>query len=226
MARAKKRRLNMLGPFIQISSAFGLSSAAGLNAYIPLLLLSIMANRGMIHLAPEFSAFSSPWTVALLAALCLIELVVDKIPGADHVNDVIQTFLRPTAGALLFAAQTGTITHIHPGVFIVLGLLTAGSVHAAKAVARPVVNVATFGIGAPVVSTLEDLVSTILSLVALEVPILSLVLMIFFAWFLYRAFRRFASKSRPIKVNARPVPEPSAALAAAGSAPSTWRGGL
>jgi len=213
----------MLTPFIQISSAFGLSSAAGLNAYIPLLLLSIMANRGLIHLAPEYNAFSSPWIIALLAVLCIVELIVDKIPGADHVNDVIQTFLRPTAGALLFAAQTGTITHIHPAVFIVLGLLTAGSVHAAKSMARPAVNLTTFGVGAPIVSTLEDLVSTILSLVALLVPILSLVLMTFFGWFLYRAFKRFNSKSRPIKINARPVPGPTPAFAGVASAPTDDR---
>jgi hypothetical protein len=217
----------MLEPLMHISSAFGLSSAAGLNAYIPLLLLSIMANRGLIHLAPPYDALGSPWIVGLLAVLCIIELIVDKIPGADHVNDVIQTFLRPTAGALLFASQTGTITHIHPVVFIAAGLLTAGTVHAAKSLARPVVNLTTFGVGAPVVSTLEDLVSTIMSLVAIVVPILVFVLMAFFSWFLYRSFKRFTRKSRPIPVNARPVGGPTPALASNTAQPAgSWRGGL
>jgi hypothetical protein len=220
----------MFGSLMQISAAFGLSSAAGLNAYIPLLLMSIMANRGLIHLAPPYDAFGSPWIIGLLAVFCIIELIVDKIPGADHVNDIIQTFLRPTAGAILFASQTGTITHIHPVVFIAIGVLTAGSVHAAKSVARPVVNLTTFGVGAPVVSTLEDLVSTIMSLVALVVPILVFVMMIFFAWFLYRAFKRFTSKSRPIPVNARPVAmaaAPERALVASIPEPAgAWRGSL
>jgi hypothetical protein len=209
-----------------ISKAFGLSSAAGLNAYIPLLLVSIMANRGLIHLSAPYDAFGSPWIMALLALLCAVELVVDKIPGADHVNDIIQTFLRPTAGALLFASQTGTITYIHPVVFISAGILTAGTVHAAKSFARPVVNMTTFGVGAPVVSTLEDLVSTIMAVVALVVPILVFFLMIFFTWFLYKSFRRFTSKSRPIPVNARPVAATALAGGRAEARTTAWDGGI
>ena len=87
-------------------SAFGLSSAAGLNAYIPLLTVAIMANRGALHLASPFDVLGSGWCIALLIVLLIVELVVDKVPGADHVNDVIHTAIRPAAAAILFALLT------------------------------------------------------------------------------------------------------------------------
>src|ERR1035437_5538048 len=139
-------------PFLNLSSAFGLSSAAGLNAYIPLLLVSIMAKFGAFHLAPPYDVMGSWWCIILLAILCIIELIVDKIPGADHINDIIQTFLRPTAGAILFASQAGLIKDVHPGVWLAIGLVTSGGVHTVKSLARPIINFATVGIGAPIIS--------------------------------------------------------------------------
>ena len=70
---------------------------------------------------------------------------------ADHVNDVIQSFVRPTAGAILFASQAGTVTGVHPGVWIVIGLLFSGMVHGTKMAILSVVNVTTAGISAPVI---------------------------------------------------------------------------
>jgi hypothetical protein len=84
----------------------------------------------------------------------------------------------------------------------------------------------TFGMGAPVVSTLEDLVSTIMAVVALVVPILCGFFMIFFGWYLFRSFKRFTSKSRPIMVNARPTVVPAMAGPAGGPPASSWQGGV
>jgi hypothetical protein len=142
------------------------------------------------------------WCVAVLAVLCVIEIVVDKVPGADHVNDVVQTFVRPAAGAVLFASQAGTITGVHPGVWIVIGLMFAGTVHAAKMAIRPVVNLTTAGIGAPVVSVLEDLVSTVTALVAIFAPVLVVVAVGTFGWIGWKAYRRF--RTRAVRVRAIP----------------------
>ena len=191
---------------LNLSSAFGLSGAAGLNAYIPLLTVAVLQNRGMLHLPPPYDVLGAWWCIVLLLVLLAVEIVVDKVPGADHVNDMIQTLIRPTAGALLFAAQMdGTLTHsIHPGVWIAIGLLMSGGVHAAKSLARPVVNASTVGLGAPLVSLVEDLVSTTLSIVALLVPILCLVLLVVFGWLLYRMLRRFRGvrRRRAVEVTA------------------------
>lgn len=192
---------------LNIFSALGLSSAAGLNAYIPMLLLSIMANRGYVHLAAPYDVLGSWWAIALLVVLCIIELVVDKIPGADHINDMIQTAIRPTAGAILFASQTGVISHVHPGVWLTIGILTAGGVHATKSIARPVVNFGTVGIGTPIVSSIENMVSTVVSLLAILAPIACMIVMCVFGWLMFKAFRRFVLRPRTYRVRAVAVEE-------------------
>ena len=186
-------------PISHLSSAFGLSASAGLNAWIPLLLVSIMANRGVLHLNAPYDVMGTWWCITILAILCIAELVVDKIPGADHVNDAIQTVVRPTAGAILFASQTGVIpsSSVHPGVWVAIGLLTAGGVHAAKAVVRPPLNVATVGLAAPVVSTVENVATATLSLVAIIAPLLVLFVMALFGYMAFRALRHFFLRNPP-----------------------------
>jgi hypothetical protein len=103
--------------------------------------------------------------------------VADKIPAVDHVNDVIQTVVRPAAGGLLAVSASGEGT-VSPVLLLVAGVLIAGGVHAVKASARPVVNVSTAGTGAPVVSTLEDIGAAIMTVLALLVPVLAAVLII------------------------------------------------
>jgi hypothetical protein len=201
-------------PFFDLSSAFGLSGAAGLNAYIPLLTIAIMQNRHVITLAKPYDVMGQWWVIAILVVLLIIELVVDKVPGLDHINDVIHTAIRPSAGALVFAAQMGHVSWVHPSVWIVLGLLMSGGVHAGKALARPVVNVGTAGIGAPIVSTIENVVSVTLSVIAIVVPILAVILLVVFGWVLIKLFWRFfggwrrddrVRNSPPITVPATPV---------------------
>ncbi|CAN5256268.1 DUF4126 domain-containing protein [soil metagenome] len=153
-----------------ILSAFGLSGAAGLTAYVPLMLVAILGRAGVIHLGEPFDILTRWWAMTIIGVLLVIELVVDKIPGVDHVNDIVQTFVRPATGAILFAASAGVITDMHPAVPLVCGLMIAFSVHATKAAARPVVNASTLGFGAPVVSTIEDVIAAVTSLVAVFLP--------------------------------------------------------
>ncbi len=198
-----------MNELLNICSAFGLSGAAGLNAYIPLFFLSLLANRGMVHLTGSYAVMGQPWVVIVLGVLVVYELVVDKIPGADHVNDMVQTEVRPTAGAILFGSQMGTVTGVHPGVWLVIGLLMGGGVHAVKSLARPVVNVSTLGIGGPVVSSIENLVSTVVSLLALLAPVFGVIAMVIFGWLMYKAFKNFRAKRRPMRVEAVAVREVS-----------------
>jgi len=176
---------------LNLVSAFGLAGAAGLNAYIPLLVVAILARLEVIQLRPPFDVLSSWWVIGVLGVLLLIEIVVDKVPGADHVNDVIQTFVRPVAGAILFAANAGVIADMSPVLAVVVGLLVAGGVHSAKAVARPAINITTVGTGAPVVSFLEDVVSMIASLLAILSPLLFIAFAAVVGFLVYRAVRRF-----------------------------------
>jgi len=127
----------------------------------------------------------------VLGILVIIEAIADKVPVVDHVNDAIQTFIRPTAGAILFAASAKSITEIHPVLSLICGLLVAGSVHAAKSVvARPVVDVATAGMGTPVVSTLEDIFATVVSVLSILVPILMIIIVFLTIWLIASVINR------------------------------------
>jgi Domain of unknown function (DUF4126) len=187
---------DLLAIFSSLCTALGLSGAAGLNAYIPLLTVALMQNRHVISLAKPYDVMGEWWVIAILVVLLVVEIIVDKVPGADHVNDIIQTAVRPTAGAILFASQHGAIPWAPPWLLAIVGLLLSGGIHAGKSVARPVVNLGTAGMGAPIVSLVEDLVSTVLSLVAILLPILAVILMAVFGWMLWKLFGRFFGQEK------------------------------
>jgi hypothetical protein len=172
---------------LNIFSAFGLSSAAGLNAYLPLLVVALTARfTNLIQLNEPWDALTSGWAIGALAVLLLIEMTVDKIPAVDTLNDIINTAVRPAAGAVLFAAGSGVVGEVHPVLALVCGLFVAGGVHAVKATARPVVTATTLGVGNWLVSVLEDVVSFVTTVLALVMPIvlvvLAVLLILFLAW--------------------------------------------
>jgi hypothetical protein len=158
---------------MDIFTAFGLSASAGLNAYIPLLVVSLLARfTGWIELTKPWDTLESWWVIGILVVLSMVEFFADKIPAVNHVNDIIQTFFRPAAGAVVFAASS-KVAEVHPVLAMAAGLLIAGGVHAAKSIAvRPAVTATTGGIGNVPVSIMEDLVSTLLSILAIVIPVL------------------------------------------------------
>jgi hypothetical protein len=176
-----------------ILTAFGLSASAGLNAYIPLLVVALLGRfTNLIKLTPPWDTLESWWIIGLLVVLSFIEFFADKIPAVNHINDVIQTFIRPAAGAIVFAASAQVITNMHPVLALTMGLLIAGGVHAVKAVGvRPMVTATTAGAGNIPVSMAEDLVSTLLSIVAVVVPIIiAVVLILLTSWVVWLLWRR------------------------------------
>lgn len=176
---------------IGIGSAFGLSTSAGLNAYIPLLLVSIATRLGWLQLGEPYDIMGNTWVIVTLGVLLVIEMLVDKIPAVDTANDLVQTLVRPAAGALLFAANANVITDVSPVVAIILGIILAGGVHATKGAVRPVVTASTAGVGNPIVSVAEDIVALIVSVLSLIVPILLTITLIFaFVWAWLRWRRR------------------------------------
>lgn len=171
-------------------TGMGLSAAAGLNAYIPFLVVALVARfTDLITLPSTYAWIESWWAIGIGSVLLLSEVVLDKIPAVDTVNDAVQTFIRPAMGGLMFAATSAaaeidnsTWMAENPWVSIVLGVVVSGLVHTGKVAARPVVNLGTGGLAAPVVSTAEDGASVGLSLAALFAPILALVGLIVLAW--------------------------------------------
>jgi hypothetical protein len=187
--------------FSGVFTSFGLSSSAGLNAYLPLLIVALLSRfTDLIRLNEPFDALESWWTIGVLVVLATIEIVADKIPVVDSINDIIQTLIRPIAGAILFAANANAIADVHPVLAMICGLLIAGTVHVAKAVARPVITAATAGTGNAVVSTTEDVVSALTAILSVLLPtLMALVLLIavlIIGWWLWsRERQRRADRS-------------------------------
>jgi hypothetical protein len=181
-----------------IFSAFGLAASAGLNAYIPLLVVALLGKfTNLIVLKKPWDAMTSWWIISLLIVLVLIEFLADKIPVVNHINDIIQTLIRPAAGAIAFAASTSVIKNMDPILALALGLIIAGGVHTVKsAVVRPVVTATTAGAGNIPISIGEDAISTTLSLVSIILPWLGILLLIIMITLAVIIIRKIAEKRK------------------------------
>jgi hypothetical protein len=194
----------------------GLAASAGLNAYIPLVVLGLLDRyTQFVDLGPGFAWLSDGWVLGILAVLLAVEVVADKIPAVDSANDLLQTFVRPTAGGIVFGSsatsqiagiglggQTATVTDpeaffaSHAWVPVLAGVVIALVVHVTKAVSRPAANTLTAGAAAPVVSTAEDVSALALSLVAVFLPLLVLGVLAAVAVLLYVLYRRLRGRRR------------------------------
>lgn len=192
---------------MELLTGFGLATAAGLNAYIPLLLLGLLARfTDLVSLPAGWSWLENGWVMTIVAVLLVVEIVADKVPALDSVNDVVQTFVRPTSGGIVFgsgtAAQTATVTD--PGAFaesgqwipVAVGVAVALGVSLTKSTVRPAANVATAGMAAPVLSTIEDFASVALVFFAILVPVLVLVAVIALSWAAVSILRRRRARQR------------------------------
>jgi hypothetical protein len=168
---------------------------------VPLLVVALIARfTNWFTLASPWDALSSWWVIAVLIVLGVVEFFADKIPAVNHANDVVQTFIRPAAGAILFAASTNVITDVHPVLALIAGLFVAGSVHVVKSAAiRPAVTATTGGAANIPVSIAEDVLATGLSILAIVVPILVAAVIIlvtsFIIWWLWRRGRTLENSS-------------------------------
>ncbi len=158
---------------LDLASAFGLSTSAGLNAYIPLLTLAVLARfTSLAQLEEPWSALTNGWIIGIIVVLLAVDILADKIPVVDSINDIIQTVVRPTAGAILFAATTQSSIQVHPLLAMGCGVLLAGGVHVVKSGARPVLTATTGGVANPIVSTIEETLSVVTAFIAIIFPYL------------------------------------------------------
>lgn len=185
---------------MELLTGFGLATAAGLNAYIPLLALGLLSRfTELVSLPAGWAWLENGWVMLIVGVLLAVEIVADKIPALDSVNDVIQTFVRPTAGGIVFgsgtAAQTAAVTD--PGAFaasgqwigVVIGIVTALVVSLTKSAVRPVANIGSAGMAAPVLSTAEDVTSVGLVFVSLLLPLLIMVVLAAVAVAVFQVWR-------------------------------------
>jgi hypothetical protein len=189
---------------IAVGMGIGLSSIAGVRAYLPLALVGLFSRLGFFMLPGPFGLLDDWLVIEALLVLALVESGLDKIPALDSVLDVVQTPLRIVAGAILFAAalQAG----IAPDGFqelvpeLLAGGGIAGVVAVLKSVLRPPTNVSTAGVSAPFLSTFEDVVALVGGVIAVLVPLLPLFLVVFLLFFFFRVRRRRGRKYGGLRI--------------------------
>jgi len=193
---------------LEVLAGSGLASAAGLNAYIPLVVLGALGRwTSFVELPESWQWLTNGWVLAILVLLLVVDVVADKVPVVDSVHDVIQTVVRPVSGGIAFGAGAGSQTVVtqDPGEFftsgswvpVAVGLVLALAVHLTKSATRVAVTTTTAGTANPVVSTVEDASSIGLSLAAILAPVLVLVGVVGLAWAAFRVrSRRRARRDR------------------------------
>src|SRR3989454_10336949 len=158
---------------LTLPAAFALAGAGGLKATLPLLIVSLLARLGLVHLASPYDALASDIAFYGLIVLAVVEFAIDNSRALDSVGHAVMLPVAAASGAILFASQTGTITEMHPGLAVIVSLLAgagvSSTVHVARAAVRPVANVVLMG---PPLSFLEDTASTALTLAASLAPVL------------------------------------------------------
>lgn len=159
-------------------TTIGLALPAGLNAWIPLLILALSDRfTNQIELAEPYDFISSTPGIVIILLLLPIELIADKVPGVDHINDLIHTFIRPAVGAFVGASIADASQDFNTVAAALVGLVGAGATHAVKMSSRPVITVTTGGLGNPLASMVEDAIAGITAMIAVFVPILLILLL-------------------------------------------------
>lgn len=185
---------------VSLMSGIGGASSAGLNATLPVLIFALAdRSTSMIELNSPYDFISTQWGMILLLLLLPIELVADKIPQLDHASDLVHAFIRPAAAAFLAMAMTDERGHINPIVAGAIGLAVGFAVHRVKATARPIITRSTSGIGNPMISMVEDVVTGVTVIVAIFYPLALLVLLPVFGYGLYRTYARMMKGSKRLR---------------------------
>jgi hypothetical protein len=161
-----------------VLAAFGLSGAAGLNAWIPLLAAGLLDRAGQLQLAEPYDALATTPGLIVLGVFFVLDFFGDKVPAVDHVLHAIGSVVHPASGAILFAGSAEIPTDIPSIVLFALGAVTAGSLHATRATVRPASTTLTAGAGNPVLSLAEDAASVVLSILAVLAPLVGVLLLL------------------------------------------------
>lgn len=187
---------------ISVIAGISLAAAAGLRAFVPLLVLSVASKFGGVNLHENVAFLGSDVALVGLSLATALELAADKIPLVDHALDSVSTFVRPAAG---FVAGLAVLADLPEPVTIALALFFAMvslGTHFEHAKVRAGSTALTAGVGNPVISVVEDGVSGALSVLAIVAPLIALVILLGIAYFVWRVLRRIRRKKGPPAVDA------------------------
>ena len=160
--------------FSTLGVAMGSAWLSGINLYATVLTLGLLQRFHLAHLPGDLTILGQTWVVIAAAVLFTVQFVADKIPAVDSIWDVVHTFIRVPAGAILAASA---FAHFDPGIRL-LALLIGGGVacssHTAKTASRLAANTSPEPFSNIVLSLFGDAVSIIGALLVTWHPVILL----------------------------------------------------
>jgi|SRR5947207_6640760 len=159
-----------------LALAMGSSWVSGIRLYAAVATLGLLGRFAHLTLPGELAILTNWWIIGIASGLFVIEFFVDKIPYLDSTWDVIHTFIRIPAGAVLAAAAFGDFDRKVQIVALLLGGGLAFSAHGTKATARAAVNLSPEPFSNVVVSLIEDVIAIISIVLAFLLPIVMIIL--------------------------------------------------
>ena len=186
-----------------LSLALGSAWTSGINLYATVTVLGLLQKFGGARLPGGLEVLDNWWIIGVAAFLYLVEFFADKIPYVDSVWDVVHTFIRVPAGAIVAYGATNQMdSSVHVIATLVGGGLAFSS-HGTKAAVRAAANLSPEPVSNWILSLVEDAIAiagTILAVIApLLIAIVLVIFLIFFVWFfpkVLRAVRRIFSAVR------------------------------
>lgn len=179
--------------FSTLSLAFGTAWTSGINLYATVTVLGLLQRFGGVKLPGGLEALDNWWIIGVAGGLYIIEFFADKIPYVDSVWDVIHTFIRVPAGAIVAYAA---VSDMSPTITIPAALIGGGlalSSHGTKATARIGANLSPEPVSNSILSLAEDAIAITGTFLAVFAPvviaIVLVVFLIFFFWFFPKIFR-------------------------------------
>jgi hypothetical protein len=187
---------------VALCLGLGLSAASGFRVFIPPLAMSLAAHSGAVTLSPDWQWVGSYPAIIALGAATAIEVLAYWVPWVSNGLDVLEVFAAPVAGTLLTASSLSMVGDLSPvlvwAVAVIGGGGTAEIVEGATSVTRLVTSSVSGGLGGPVVSTGEMLSATVLSLLAILVPVIAFVVVVFLLVYSgYRLRKWWRRRNRP-----------------------------
>lgn len=159
-----------------IAIAMGASWVSGINLYASVATLGLLGRFANLQLPGELEVLTSWWVIGVAIALYAVEFVADKVPYVDSTWDVVHTFIRVPAGAILAASAFGDFDRSIQVIALLLGGGLALSSHGTKAATRAMLNASPEPVSNGVASVLEDIVAVVAIVCSVFVPVLLFVI--------------------------------------------------
>jgi hypothetical protein len=190
-------RMSGMDTVISIALGIGLAAAVGFRVFLPLLLASIAAHTGHLHLNDSFAWLGSLTAVSMLGVAAAVEVLAYYLPAVDNLLDTATAPLALVAGTIVSAA---VIADLPPLIKWSTAVIAGGGVAAitqgVTTLVRAKSTAFTAGLGNPVVSTLEMITSLIIAALALLAPLIAVAVVVAICWLTVYLVRKFLRSSR------------------------------